>query len=161
MKIQRSTERSTGRSHGPREKTYENTMVHGTVQGTVLDTRVDATRAIVSGLLSGTPRLQSCLSGSRLMEFILPACLEHTAQGSMAATQHNSSPAPPNSMLVRAIFIPFGRVPIAERFQHCNGGRGGCASQNLLGKSNSADQKIRAIFLPSTVPVGLVDGGRK
>ena len=33
--------------------------------------------------------------------------------------------------------------------------------QNLIDESNGADQKIRAIFIPSTVPAGLVDGGRK
>ena len=161
MKIQRPTERSTGRPHGPREKTFENTMVHGTVQGTVLDTRVDATRAIVSGLLSGTPRLPSCLSGSRLMEFILPAGLECTTPGSMATTQHNLSPASPNSMLIRAIFTPSGRIPIAERFQHCTGGSGGCTPQNLLDKSKWCRSKIQAIFIPPTVMAGLVDGGRK
>ena len=70
-------------------------------------------------------------------------------------------PRAPDAMLVRAIFIPFGRVPIAERFSTLHWGLGGCMLQNLVDKSNGAYQKIQAIFIPSTVPAGLVDGGQK
>ena len=50
-------------------------------------------------------------------------------------------PRAPDAMLVRAIFIPFGRVPIAERCSTLHWGLGGCTLQNLIDKSNGADQK--------------------
>ena len=52
-------------------------------------TRADVFTAVASGLNFGMPRIPSCVLGSRWMEFILPAGLERTTQGSMATTQHN------------------------------------------------------------------------
>ena len=71
------------------------------------------------------------------------------------------APAPLNPMLARAIFIPSGRAPLELRYQHCTGGPGGDTPYHRPDQANAQTPKFRAIFIPSTVLAGLVDGGGK
>ena len=62
----------------------------------------------------------------------MPADLKRVPEGSIANHTTQVVPHTPNSMLVRAIFIPFGRGLLERRFQHCLRGSGGVRTAKII-----------------------------
>ena len=107
----------------------------------IIDTRVDVTGAVASGLIfRHTKNTKLCLGQSVDGIYFARRSGAHNARiDGHGATQ--LVPHTPSSMLARAIFIPFGRVPIAEIGSTLRRGLGGCVLQILIDKSNGADPK--------------------